>query len=78
LTGEGVGSIRSYLGDIKGRRVVEVTCDDEYKRQAITDPFDGSEAEVKVKCVYLHFDNGHTLTFQTIEDQLGFNYDGDT
>jgi hypothetical protein len=79
--GPDFGSIRSYLGDVKGKRVIEITCDDEYSPWVLSGRGTGdceTAIRVPVKAVYLHLDNGRTLTFYAIEDQLGFRYDGDT
>jgi hypothetical protein len=62
-------SIREAL-PITGRQVADVTCDDwedvcaEYPRP-----------EDRVTRVYVHFDDGSTLTFHTTE-ALEFAYDG--
>jgi hypothetical protein len=71
----GCSSIRNYL-PLAGKRVVDVTCDDDYEPFLLRDKDD--VVEVRVKRVYLHFEDGHTLTFHSIEDQLGFGWDGDT
>ena len=77
----GDGSIRSYLGSAIGQRIAEITCDDECEPQVIVGRAvdDGNvNVFVDIRKVYLHLENGTTITFHAIEEQLGFLYDGDT
>lgn len=62
-------SIRDAL-PITGKRVVEVTCGD-WGEAAAASP----NLEDRVSTVYLHFDDGSTLTF-FVTEQRGFCYDG--
>jgi hypothetical protein len=78
-------TIRDAL-PICGKRVIEVTCDDEYESCPIALSFGSgtTDAEGRVqglyippssKRVFLHFDDGTTLTFWT-DAARGFEYDG--
>ncbi len=69
-------SIRQFLGKIKGQRVIEVTCDDDPTPMRLV--FDGAPVVADVTRIYLHFEDGSTATFYALEDQLGFNYDGES
>src|SRR4051812_47302817 len=63
-------TIREAL-PIVGRRVIEVTCED-WDDLCREQP----NVEQRVTPVYVHFDDGSTLTFVT-NQRSGFWYDGD-
>lgn len=63
------GSIRDAL-PITGKRVVEVTCED---WEDVCARY--SNPEDRVSEVYVHFEDGSTLTFLVTEER-GFRYDG--
>lgn len=67
---ESFGTIRDAL-PVSGKAVVDVTCDD---WEEICREYPNPE-DREVTKVYVHFDDGSTLTFHCSEN-VGFLYDG--
>jgi hypothetical protein len=72
MPAQGFESIREAL-PIVGKRVVEVTCDD-WEEVCEQHP----EPEERASNVYVHFDDGSTLTIVLTPEtpSSGFSYDG--